>query len=158
MAVGVLIAAQLVWPQLNFDTPWLTYNRLRPLHTNAVINAVIFAFGTSALFATSYYVVQRTCQTRLFGGPFVAFTFWGWLPFGLVYSTLTWAAVSGSALDGAVIMFSFGLGTLPTMLLVGMSAVRFQKWQRNEAFRQCGAIILIAYGLYTGYDAFMLLS
>ncbi|MCG3728373.1 cytochrome-c oxidase, cbb3-type subunit I [Vibrio cincinnatiensis] len=74
MAVGVLIAAQLVWPQLNFDTPWLTYSRLRPLHTNAVI----FAFGTSALFATSYYVVQRTCQTRLFGGPLAAFTFWGW--------------------------------------------------------------------------------
>ena len=74
MAVGVLIAAQLVWPQLNFDTPWLTYSRLRPLHTNAVI----FAFGTSALFATSYYVVQRTCQARLFGGPLVAFTFWGW--------------------------------------------------------------------------------
>lgn len=71
MAVGVLIAAQLVWPQLNFDTPWLTYSRLRPLHTNAVI----FAFGTSALFATSYYVVQRTCQTRLFGGPLVPFTF-----------------------------------------------------------------------------------
>jgi cytochrome c oxidase cbb3-type subunit 1 len=59
---------------LNFDTPWLTYSRLRPLHTNAVI----FAFGTSALFATSYYVVQRTCQTRLFGGKLVAFTFWGW--------------------------------------------------------------------------------
>ncbi|CSA83968.1 cytochrome c oxidase polypeptide I [Vibrio cholerae] len=69
-----MIAAQLVWPQLNFDTPWLTYSRLRPLHTNAVI----FAFGTSALFATSYYVVQRTCQTRLFGGPLVPFTFWGW--------------------------------------------------------------------------------
>ncbi len=64
MGVGVFIAAQLVWPQLNFDTPWLTFSRLRPLHTNAVI----FAFGTSALFATSYYVVQRTCQTRLFGG------------------------------------------------------------------------------------------
>ena len=57
MAVGVLIAAQLYWPALNFDTPWLTYSRLRPLHTNAVI----FAFGTSALFATCYYVVQRTC-------------------------------------------------------------------------------------------------
>ncbi|EHZ7123818.1 cytochrome-c oxidase, cbb3-type subunit I [Vibrio vulnificus] len=100
MAVGVLIAAQLVWPQLNFDTPWLTYSRLRPLHTNAVI----FAFGTSALFATSYYVVQRTCQTRLFGGPLVAFTFWGWqaiilaaaitLPLGLTsgkeYAELEW--------------------------------------------------------------------
>ncbi|MDD7983315.1 cbb3-type cytochrome c oxidase subunit I, partial [Achromobacter ruhlandii] len=58
MAVGVFLAAQLIWPQLNFDTAWLSYGRLRPLHTNAVI----FAFGGSALFATSYYVVQRTCQ------------------------------------------------------------------------------------------------
>ena len=72
--VGVLIAAQLIWPALNFDTPWLTYSRLRPLHTNAVI----FAFGTSALFASSYYVVQRTCKTTLFGGKLASFTFWGW--------------------------------------------------------------------------------
>lgn len=72
--VGVLIAAQLIWPALNFETPWLTYSRLRPLHTNAVI----FAFGTSALFATSYYVVQRTCKTKLFGGSLASFTFWGW--------------------------------------------------------------------------------
>ena len=64
MLVGVLIAAQLIWPQLNFDTPWLTYSRLRPLHTNAVI----FAFGGCGLFATSYYVVQRTCHARLFSG------------------------------------------------------------------------------------------
>jgi len=75
MLVGVFIAAQLAWPALNFDIPWLTYGRLRPLHTNAVI----FAFGGSGLFATSYYVVQRTCQARLFGGPLVAFTFWGWM-------------------------------------------------------------------------------
>ncbi|MFB0981995.1 MAG: cytochrome-c oxidase, cbb3-type subunit I [Alteromonadaceae bacterium] len=72
--VGVLIAAQLIWPALNFETPWLTYSRLRPLHTNAVI----FAFGTSALFASSYYVVQRTCKTTLFGGKLASFTFWGW--------------------------------------------------------------------------------
>jgi cytochrome c oxidase cbb3-type subunit I len=74
MLVGVLIAAQLLWPALNFDVPWLTYGRLRPLHTNAVI----FAFGGSALFATSYYIVQRTCHTRLFGDKLAAFTFWGW--------------------------------------------------------------------------------
>ncbi|MEJ2762143.1 MAG: cbb3-type cytochrome c oxidase subunit I, partial [Gammaproteobacteria bacterium] len=71
MLVGVLIASQLIWPQLNFNTPWLTFSRLRPLHTNAVI----FAFGGCALFATSYYVVQRTCQTRLFGGGLASFTF-----------------------------------------------------------------------------------
>jgi len=100
MSVGVLIAAQLIWPQLNFDTPWLTYSRLRPLHTNAVI----FAFGTSALFATSYYIVQRTCQTRLFAPKLAAFTFWGWqaiilsavltLPLGITsgkeYAELEW--------------------------------------------------------------------
>ena len=74
MLVGVIIAAQLAWPALNFDTAWLTYGRLRPLHTNAVI----FAFGGSALFATSYYVVQRTCQVRLFSDALASFTFWGW--------------------------------------------------------------------------------
>ena len=74
MLVGVIIAAQLVWPALNFDVPWLTYGRLRPLHTNAVI----FAFGICGLFATSYYVVQRTCQVRLFSDKLAAFTFWGW--------------------------------------------------------------------------------
>ncbi len=75
MLVGVIIAAQLALPTLTDGISWLSYGRLRPLHTNAVI----FAFGGSALFATSYYVVQRTCQTRLFGGPLAAFTFWGWM-------------------------------------------------------------------------------
>lgn len=100
MTVGVLIAAQLVWPALNFDTAWLSYGRLRPLHTNAVV----FAFGGSALFATSYYVVQRTCQVRLFSDKLAAFTFWGWtlvillaaitLPLGMTsskeYAELEW--------------------------------------------------------------------
>jgi cytochrome c oxidase cbb3-type subunit 1 len=74
MLVGVFIAAELIWPGISFDQPWLSFGRLRPLHTNAVI----FAFGGCALFATSYYVVQRTCHARLWGGPLVAFTFWGW--------------------------------------------------------------------------------
>ena len=74
MGLGVFIAAQLAWPFLNFDLPWTSFGRLRPLHTNAVI----FAFGGCALFATSYYVVQRTCQTRLFSDGLAAFTFWGW--------------------------------------------------------------------------------
>jgi cytochrome c oxidase cbb3-type subunit 1 len=74
MLVGVIIAAQLLWPELNLEIPWLSYGRLRPLHTNAVI----FAFGGCALFATSYYVAQRTCHTRLFSDGLAAFTFWGW--------------------------------------------------------------------------------
>ena len=74
MLVGVLIAAQLVWPILNFDTPWLSFGRLRPLHTNAVV----FAFGGSALFSTSLFVVQRTCQARLISDKLAAVVFWGW--------------------------------------------------------------------------------
>jgi cytochrome c oxidase cbb3-type subunit 1 len=74
MLVGVILAAQLIWPDLTFGIEWLSYGRLRPLHTNAVI----FAFGGSGLFAVSYYIVQRTCQTRLWAEPLAAFTFWGW--------------------------------------------------------------------------------
>ena len=74
MLVGVIIAAQLAWPALNFNIPWLSFGRLRPLHTNAVI----FAFGGSALIGTSYYVVQRTCNAVLAFPKLAAFTFWGW--------------------------------------------------------------------------------
>src|SRR5512145_279058 len=100
MVVGAFIAAQLMFPDLAGGVSWLSYGRLRPLHTNAVI----FAFGGSALFATSYYVVQRTSHTRLFSDGLAAFTFWGWqavivgaaitLPLGITtskeYAELEW--------------------------------------------------------------------
>ena len=74
MAVGALIAAQLTWPDLISGIPWLSYGRLRPLHTNAVI----FAFGGCSLMATSYYVVQRTCQVRLISSKLAMLHFWGY--------------------------------------------------------------------------------
>ncbi|UCE89628.1 MAG: cytochrome-c oxidase, cbb3-type subunit I [Pseudomonadota bacterium] len=74
MLTGVYLAAELAWPVLNFDIPEITFGRLRPVHTTLVI----FGFGGSALFATSYYVVQRTCQARLVSDGLAAFTFWGW--------------------------------------------------------------------------------
>jgi cytochrome c oxidase cbb3-type subunit 1 len=100
MLVGVIIAAQLTWPALNMGIEWLSYGRLRPLHTNAVI----FAFGGCGLFAASYYVVQRTCQVRIISDTLAAFTFWGWqlvivlaaitLPLGMTqgkeYAELEW--------------------------------------------------------------------
>lgn len=100
MLVGVIVASQLAWPELNLGIPFLSYGRLRPLHTNAVI----FAFGGCVLFATSYHVVQRTCQTRLFMPGLALFTFLGWnlvillavvtLPLGLTsgkeYAELEW--------------------------------------------------------------------
>ena len=100
MLVGVYIAAQLAWPALNFDIPWLTYSRLRPLHTNAVI----FAFGGNALLGTSLYVAVKTCQVKLFSDKLASLTFWGYqlvivgavltLPFGFTqskeYAELIW--------------------------------------------------------------------
>ncbi|GDY26035.1 MULTISPECIES: cytochrome-c oxidase, cbb3-type subunit I [unclassified Agarivorans] len=134
MGVGVLIAAQLIWPALNFDTPWLTYSRLRPLHTNAVI----FAFGTSALMACSFYVVQRTCQTRLFGGPLASFVFWGWnliivsaaitLPMGFTtskeYAELEWPI--GIAI--AVVWVAYGIAFFGTIVKRKTSHIYVANW------------------------------
>ncbi len=100
MLVGVIAAAQLAFPVLNFDIPYLTFSRIRPLHTNAVI----FAFGGCVLFAAIYYSLQRTCRVRLFSDGLSNFTFWGWqlvivlaaltLPLGITqakeYAELEW--------------------------------------------------------------------
>ena len=72
--VGLLLAIEMFWPRISGDLPILSFGRLRPLHTNAVI----FAFDGSVLFATSYYVVQRTCHARLAFDRLASFTFWGW--------------------------------------------------------------------------------
>jgi len=100
----VILSIQLIMPTLTEGlgplAPYLSYGRIRPLHTNAVI----FAFGGSALFATSLFVVQRTCQTRLLSDGLAAFVFWGWqiiillaavtLPMGITagkeYAELEW--------------------------------------------------------------------
>jgi len=92
MSIGVLAAAQLAWPALNFETSWLTFSRIRANHTFGVI----FAFGGSALMGTCYYVVQRTGHTRLAFPRLATFTFWGWqlalflamatMPFGITQS------------------------------------------------------------------------
>lgn len=100
MLVGVTIAFLLVFPDMLQGIPYFSFGRLRPLHTNAVV----FAFGGSALFATSYYIVQRTCHTTLFAPKLASFTFWGWnlvivlaaitLPLGMTsskeYAELEW--------------------------------------------------------------------
>jgi cytochrome c oxidase cbb3-type subunit I len=78
-AVGVVIALQMAFPAFNIE-PYLNFGRLRPLHTSAVI----FAFGGNALFATSYYVVQRTCAVRLWNDKLAMFTFWGYQAFILM--------------------------------------------------------------------------
>ena len=82
LLVGVFIASQLAFPQLNFE-PYLNFGRVRPLHTSAVI----FAFGGNALIATSFYVVQRTCRTQLAFPALARFVFWGYQMFIVLAAT-----------------------------------------------------------------------
>ncbi len=81
--VGVIIAAQLAYPALNFDWPFTNFGRLRPLHTSAVI----FAFGGNALICTSFYIIQRTCRARLALGNTAWFVFWGYQLFIVLAAT-----------------------------------------------------------------------
>ena len=74
MAVGVLLALQLYWPGANFEIPYITFGRLRPVHTNAVI----FGFTACMLFGGGFYIIQRTGQCRLFNLPLAWMVFWGW--------------------------------------------------------------------------------
>jgi cytochrome c oxidase cbb3-type subunit I/II len=100
MAVGILVALQMAAPRFNFDTSWLSFGRLRPLHTNAVI----FAFAGNAIFAGMYHSTQRLLKARMFSDTLSRFHFWGWqliivaaaitLPLGITqskeYAELEW--------------------------------------------------------------------
>lgn len=100
LLVGALVASQLVWHQLNFSTSFLSFGRLRPLHTNAAI----FAFVGNMMFAGIYYSTQRLLKTRMASDGLSWFNFWGWqliivaaavtLPLGLTqgkeYAELIW--------------------------------------------------------------------
>ena len=92
--VGVIIAFQLAFPVLNLDWAegYTNFGRLRPLHTSAVI----FAFGGNALIASSFYIVQRTCAARLWGGNLAWFVFWGFQLFIVLAATgyLAWCGRS----------------------------------------------------------------
>ncbi|MGB1262617.1 MAG: sulfite exporter TauE/SafE family protein [Cognaticolwellia sp.] len=74
---------------------------------------------------------------------------WGWLPCGLVYSTLTWALASANVVNGALIMFFFGLGTMPALLSVSLGALSVKSLLSNTLFRKFAAMVVILYGIYT---------
>jgi len=78
---------------------------------------------------------------------------WGWLPCGLVYSALVWTVAAGGALEGASLMFAFGLGTLPNLLLMGVAAAQLHRWVRNPAIRAIAGALVILFGLMLLYDA-----
>ena len=121
-AAGLLIACQLFWPQLNLDTPFTTFGRIRPLHTNAVI----FAFVGNGMFCGIYYSLQRLCKARMFSDALSWINFWGWqaiivsaaitLPLGLTtskeYAELEWPI----DIAIAVIWVAFTINLLGTIL------------------------------------------
>ena len=122
MLVGLLIATQLFAPALNFNIPFLTYGRIRPLHTNSVI----FAFVGNAIFMGVYYSLQRLCKARMFSDWLSNFHFWGWqviivaaaitLPMGITtskeYAELEWPIDIGIAL----VWIAFGLNMFGTII------------------------------------------
>lgn len=122
MSAGLLIATQMIFPDLTTGIELATFGRLRALHTNLVI----FAFGGCVLFACSYYIVQRTCQAVLAFEPLATFTFWGWqlvmllavitLPMGITtskeYSELEWPV----AILLAVVWVSYGIVFFGTII------------------------------------------
>ena len=79
---------------------------------------------------------------------------WGWLPCGLVYSTLTWALASANIINGTLIMLFFGLGTLPALLSISLGAVSIKPLLSNDLFRKSTAIMVILYGIYSIYIAY----
>ena len=133
-SVGVLAASQLAFPVLNFDIPYITFGRLRPLHTNAVI----FAFGGCTLMATAFYSVQRTCGVKLWSNAMAWFTFIGWnliivsavitLPLGLTsgkeYAELEWPI----DIAIAVVWVSFTVNFVMTIATRKSSHIYVSNW------------------------------
>jgi cytochrome c oxidase cbb3-type subunit I/II len=122
MTVGLLIALQLVFPALNFDLPYTTFGRLRPLHTNAVI----FAFVGNGIFTGVYYSMQRLLKAPMYSKFLSNFHFWGWqliilaaaitLPLGITtsaeYAELEWPI----DIAIAVVWIVFGINMIGTIL------------------------------------------
>ncbi|MFD2166597.1 sulfite exporter TauE/SafE family protein [Thalassotalea euphylliae] len=92
--------------------------------------------------------VKSTKQALMLGA------IWGWLPCGLVYSTLTWSLASGSFSQGALIMAAFGLGTLPAMLTLSFGALSLKSLLQMPTFRKSMALSLIIYGFYSVFVAY----
>ena len=135
------------------------------VQTREVLASIERELGARATAVTLVWRLLERIGARLWprikplAGKFLPFTsawqafplgmVWGWLPCGLVYSMLTWSAAAGSAGGGALIMLSFGIGTLPTLFALGGLADRLRYWLTLRSLRQGGAVLLIAYGLHT---------
>ena len=94
-------------------------------------------------FATRLLPISSIPRALLLGA------LWGWLPCGLVYSTLLWAASQGNAIDSALLMLAFGLGTWPVLLATGLAAERTTALLRRRSVRTAGGVLVILFGLWT---------
>lgn len=94
-------------------------------------------------------LARRVLPVRGPGQAFVLGTLWGWLPCGLVYSVLIWSVASGSALQGGLLMLSFGLGTLPNLMAMGLFAAGLSQWLRRPTARHIAGLSVILLGLLT---------
>ena len=98
-------------------------------------------------------LTQRLLPIRNPGQAFLLGILWGWLPCGLVYAVVAWALTAGSALEGALLMLGFGIGTLPAMLIAGNALRFFSSWARSPRLRTLAGISIIAFGIYSGMSA-----
>ena len=94
-------------------------------------------------------LTRRFLPARTVAQAFPLGLLWGWLPCGLVYSTLLWAASQGSALDSALLMLAFGVGTWPVLLLTGLAAERVTAILRRRQVRILGGLLVVLFGLWT---------
>lgn len=98
---------------------------------------------------------RRFIPVRTPGQAFALGLVWGWLPCGLVYSVLVWAISTGTPWQGALLLLSFGLGTLPNLLLMGSVATSFSARVRDPRTRRVAGSLVIAFGLYSLYQWFI---
>ncbi len=99
-------------------------------------------------YSKRFIPVQNLTQAFALGG------LWGWLPCGLVYSVLIAAIATGSAINGGLLMLAFGLGTLPTLLAMGMTAVRLKATLQNIWVRRASGLLVLGFGLVGIYRLF----
>ncbi len=92
---------------------------------------------------------QKLLPVRNWRSAFLLGVFWGWLPCGLVYSVLVWSVSAGSFYQGALLMFAFGLGTLPNLMAMGLFAQQLQRFVQHAGVRQLAGVIVILFGVWS---------
>lgn len=162
--IGGAVSSLAELSGLNQSLAWLRlmaafFMILVALYISKIWNALLFV--EKAGQSIWRWIKPITSRLLPIQHPLQAFPYgfvWGWLPCGLVYSALTWSAVSGSYYNGAFIMLAFGLGTLPSMIFAGFGAQFVTRLQSSLTFRHITAFALFAYGVHSAYDALKLLQ